>query len=426
MATTDTARVTSSTRPLWPRASLIALTGLNLLDYLDRQILNASLPHVQSELGLDDTQGGMAMTAFMLGYFLTSPIFGYLGDRMPRRWLVGAGVVVWSIGTLFTGHVHWFVTLLLFRALVGFGEASFGTISPGWIADLFPKEKRNNAITIFYLAIPVGSALGFLYGGYMAENYGWRAAFQVAGYAGLVLALVLFFLPEPARGASDPDAGAAHAHHLPGWRSFLQLAKYPQYRLIQAGYIAQTFALGGFQVWAPTFLYRVHGMALGEADFFFGSSLAVSGLFATLLGGFAATKWQQRTGTGYASVLALSATLGAPLAFLAFTLPDLTMARAALVGAMFCVFMCTGPVNTMILETVPVAMRATAMAGSIFLIHAFGDLWSPTIVGRLSDQWGDLGKAVLVALPGALLVSAFFWIWLLIYVKRERAKTAAA
>ena len=205
----------NANKPAWPLVSLAVLTGLNLLDYLDRQLLAAVLPPLQAELHLGDEQAGNIGTAFMLGYFLTAPIFGYLGDRMPRRWLIAAGVFVWSLGTLLSGHANAYVSLLLFRTLVGFGEASFGTISPGWIADLFSPTKRNNAISWFYLAIPVGSALGYILGGWIAAHYGWRAAFLFAGYPGLLLAFLLFLLREPARGASelaaksDPGQGAS-------------------------------------------------------------------------------------------------------------------------------------------------------------------------------------------------------------------------
>ncbi|MEO7413911.1 MAG: MFS transporter, partial [Opitutaceae bacterium] len=190
-------------KPAWPIASLVVLTGLNLLDYLDRQLLAAVLPPLQKELGLNDEQAGTIATAFMLGYFLTSPIFGYLGDRLPRRWLIAAGVFVWSLGTLLSGHANAYVMLIFFRVLVGFGEASFGTISPGWIADLFPPGRRNIMISWFYVAIPVGSALGYILGGWIAAHHGWRAAFIFAGYPGLLLAFVLFLLREPKRGGQE-------------------------------------------------------------------------------------------------------------------------------------------------------------------------------------------------------------------------------
>ena len=399
--------------------SLSVLTGLNLLDYLDRQLLAAVLPALQAELKFGDEQAGTIATAFMLGYFLTAPIFGYLGDRMSRRWLIAAGVFVWSLGTLLCGHAGTLGSLIFFRVLVGFGEASFGTISPGWIADLFPAARRNNAISIFYLAIPVGSALGYILGGFMAARYGWRSAFLWAGYPGLLLALGLFFLPEPVRGASDEKV--AVAVKPPGWRVYLDLLGFRGYLLVVAGYVAQTFALGGFAFWAPTFLHRVHGMDVEAAGRFFGLSLVATGLVATLAGGYAATAWQKRTGTGYAWILALSSLAAGPAAFAAFAIGDLALAKIALIAAMALLFLATGPVNTLILETVPPAMRACAMAGSIFAIHMFGDLWSPKMVGYLSDRWGNLQQATLWVLPVSLLVSAFFWGWLVLFVRRERA-----
>jgi MFS family permease len=408
-------------KPLWPVASLAVLTGLNLLDYLDRQLLAAVLPPLQAELGFNDEHAGNIATAFMLGYFLTAPIFGYLGDRLPRRWLIAAGVFVWSLGTLLSGHANAYVSLIFFRVLVGFGEASFGTISPGWIADLFSREKRNNAISWFYLAIPVGSALGYIAGGLLAKHYGWRAAFLFAGYPGLLLAFVLFLLREPARGATEAASeNQSAAVDAPGWRSYSLLVKYPAYLLVIAGYVAQTFAMGGFSFWAPSFLVRVHHMELDAATGFFGRTLVIMGLVSTLGGGYLATVWQRRTGTGYAWVLALSAIVAVPAAFGAFTLPDLALAKTSMTVAIFLLFVCTGPLNTLILETVPVRMRASAVAASIFSIHMFGDLWSPKFVGYLSDRWGDLQRACLWVLPGALVVSAALWCWLVAYVRRER------
>ncbi len=408
-------------------ASLAVLTGLNLLDYLDRQLLAAVLPPLQAELHVGDEQAGNIGTAFMLGYFLTSPIFGYLGDRMPRRWLIAAGVFVWSLGTLLSGHANAYVALIFFRTLVGFGEASFGTISPGWIADLFPPARRNVALSWFYLAIPVGSALGYIIGGLIAKHYGWRAAFLFAGYPGLLLAFVLFLLREPARGGTEVKIPAQVTAGGPvGWRSYGELLRFPSYLLVIAGYVAQTFAMGGFSFWAPTFLVRVHHMELDAATGFFGQALVITGLIATLGGGYLASAWQRRTGTGYAWVLALSAILSIPAAFAAFMFQDLVLAKGALAAAMFLLFVCTGPLNTLILETVPVRLRASAVAASIFSIHMFGDLWSPKFVGYLSDRWGDLQRACLWALPGALILSTFFWCWLVVWTKREKARVTVS
>ena len=402
------ATVTADARPLRPIATLIALTGLNLLDYLDRQLLGAVLTPLKEEMGFSDHQLGTLQTAFMLGYFLTAPIFGYLGDKCSRRTLIAAGVVVWSLGTLLTGHGNAFLSLLIFRVLVGLGEASFGTISPGWIADLFPPAKRNFAISIFYLAIPVGSAIGYIVGSAIAAHHGWRAAFLWAGYPGLLLAFVLYLFREPPRGASDV-VDAAHARPSAGLKNYLLLWTYPRYTLVVAGYTAQTFALGGFALWAPTFLYRVHGMSVAQAGLFFGGTLVVTGLVATLVGGWLATLWQRKNPTGYARMLALAAILAVPVSFAAFLLDNKLASQLCLAASMFLLFLPTGPINTLILETVPVAFRASAMAASIFTIHLLGDLWSPAIVGYLSDRTGSLQQAVLI-LPLALVVSAVLWI----------------
>lgn len=409
-------------KPIWPAGTLAILTGINLLNYLDRYVLPAVLTPIKDELHLSDSRLGALGTAFMLGYFLTSPIFGYLGDRWPRKYLIALGVIVWSIGTLLSGRAGGFGEFVFFRVLVGLGEASYGTISPAWIADLYDSKRRNNALSIFYAAIPVGSALGYLVGGIIAAHWGWRPAFYVAGAPGLILGLGLLRLREPSRGACDPDkhlpASGVRLREAVGFKRSLAQALHGYagllgirpYVLVVAGYVAQTFALGGFAFWAPTFLYRVHGMSVQSAAVFFGESLVATGFAATVLGGLAATAWQKRHPSGYARVLALSALAAVPFSFAAFLLADASLAKAALIAAMFLIFIPTGPVNTLILETVPTAMRASAMAASIFAIHLLGDLESPNLVGIVSDRLGgNLQRAVLWTLPVALVVCAAIW-----------------
>src|SRR3982751_4026305 len=149
-------------RPAWV---LVILTGLNLLNYLDRSVLNAVRTPLAADFGLNYGDSGRAVTAFMIGYFVTSPFFGYLGDRFSRKWLIAFGIFVWSLGTILTGYATSFAVLLGYRVLVGLGEASYATISPSLISDAFVRSKRNNALTIFYVAVPVGYALGYLLGG---------------------------------------------------------------------------------------------------------------------------------------------------------------------------------------------------------------------------------------------------------------------
>jgi MFS family permease len=388
-------------RELSPAWTLFILTGLNLFNYLDRFVLSAVLPKIQETLGLDDLQGGTLGTAFMIGYFLTSPFFGLLGDRMSRKWLIAFGIFVWSIGTLLSGLATGFTMLVCYRLMVGVGEASYATISPSIISDKFSGPKRNTALTIFYVAIPVGAALGSFIGGQVAAHSSWRNAFIWAGAPGLLLAVVLLPFADAPR---DP---AAQAAPKPTFKDVLSLFRIPNYLLVVLGYTAYTFALGGFQHWGSSFLQRVHNVPVDRAGTFFLASLAISGLVATFLGGLAASALQKRTPAGYALVLAVSVLLAVPVAFVALSWRDTSAAMWALAASMFLLFLSTGPTNTLILETVPAHLRASAMALSIFTIHLLGDMLSPRIIGQVAKTAG-LGPAMLV-LPAALIPAAALW-----------------
>ena len=390
---------------------LFILTGLNLFNYLDRSVLSAVLPALQKDLGLDDDQGGTLGTAFMLGYFLTSPLFGFLGDRLPRKWLIAAGIFIWSLGTLLSGLANGFWSLIAYRVLVGVGEASYATISPSLIADRFFGTKRNTAITIFYVAIPIGAALGFILGGQIAAEWSWRHAFIWAGAPGLLLALLLIpFADTPRSDASGKEK--------PTVRDALRLFCSGDYMLVILGYTAYTFALGGFQHWGQSFLVREHGLALDHAGNFFGLTMVIAGLAGTFLGGMTASAWQKRTRAGYAWLLGLSVAASVPCAYLALTTRATPMAMALLCLTMFLLFLSMGPVNTLILETAPAQLRASAMAVSIFMIHLFGDLWSPKIVGVIAKR-SSLGEGVLV-LPIALLPAAVLWLLLALRMRRRQ------
>jgi 1-acyl-sn-glycerol-3-phosphate acyltransferase len=389
--------------PFW---ILFILTGLNLFNYLDRSVLYAVRTPMAEDFGIGYGDSGRLLTAFMIGYFVTSPFFGFLGDRFSRKWLIAIGIFVWSLGTVLTGFAGSFAMLLLFRVLVGVGEASYATISPSLISDAFTSTRRNNALTIFYVAIPVGSALGYLVGGEISNQWSWRHAFIWAGLPGLFLAAVLLPFREPKRGQADLQGGEEVAR--PKFSDYGKLIKNWNYQLVIWGYVAYTFALGAFAFWGPTFLEKVHGFSTSNANRFFSLVLVIAGLVGTLLGGFAASAWQKKNPAGYAWMLSLSVFLAVPSSFGAFLVPDPKVSMILLGTSMFLLFLSTGPVNTLIIESVPVNLRASAMAMSIFMIHLFGDMWSPEIVGRLADAWSDLNSAVMI-LPGVLLLCSLVW-----------------
>jgi len=394
----------SSTTAAW--CALAILSALNMLNYLDRYVMSAVLTPMQKELALSDGGAGWAASAFMLGYFITAPIFGYLGDRYPRKYLMLGGVLIWSLATAGSGLANDFAQLFAIRMVVGVGEACFVTMGPSWISDVFAATRRNTALTLFYVAIPFGSAIGFTIGGWFAQHGDWRGAFIYAGLPGVLLALSLLLLREPRRGESDGIEGEIVPKAGAGEVAGLLLNR--RYNLLVWGYAAQTFSIGAFGVWGPTFLHRVHGLPLDKSSTIFGAMLAGSGLAATLLGGLLANALRRRTPAGYVWVMALSLIAATPVCFFALMIGNATLSLIGLGTSMFFLFLPTGPIVSEIFEIVPVHLRASAMAMCIFITHLFGDFASPTVVGNLSTVTGDLQKAVLI-LPLVLLIGAVLW-----------------
>jgi len=403
--------------------TLAILSGLNLLNYLDRYVMSAVLTPLQNELHLNDADGGGLASAFMLGYFVTAPIFGYLGDRFPRKYLMLGGVVVWSLATTGSGLAHNFWQLCVIRVFVGVGEACFVTMGPSWISDLFASTQRNMALTFFYVAIPFGSAIGFTIGGWFADHGLWRSAFLWVGLPGVLLALMLLLLKEPGRGAADGVADEVQRHAKATVREVVGLLFNRRYNLLVWGYTAQVFALGAFGFWGPKFLFQVHGLHLGYASTIFGEMLAGAGLVGTLLGGFIATGLRKRSPAGYVLLMAFSLILAVPVCFFALKVGNTTLSLVGLGVSMFFLFLPTGPITSEIFEIVPVHLRTNAVALCTFIIHLFGDLTSPTIVGYISDRAHNLQTGVMI-LPAVLLIGAVLWS-LLVYFTREPIKIEA-
>ena len=242
--------------------ALIILTSLNLLDYLDRYLVASLGSLVKAEMGLSDRAFGFLGTAFFLVYLCASPIFGYLGDRWGRLRLMAGGAVLWSLATSLTFWVGSYPALLLARGAVGVGEASFGTLSPAYLADILPLGRRGRALGWFYLAIPVGSALAYLVGGLMGSHWGWRPAFLLAGLPGLAMAALVWRLPgiRPQAAAPTPPAS------IPLLGASWGLLKIPTFRWVSLGYGMVTFALGGLAFWMPHYLEISKGLSLAQAN----------------------------------------------------------------------------------------------------------------------------------------------------------------
>lgn len=400
-----------------PGAILALLTGCNLLNYLDRLVVSAVLPKLQEELGLSNFQGGLLATVFLVGYFATSPIFGALGDRLPRKGLIAVGVLVWSAATIASGFATGLWSLIAARVLVGVGEASYATLAPTIIDDVTPADRKGRALGVFYIATPIGAALGYLVGGFVESRWGWRAAFFVAGGPGIALSLVCLLIAEPVRKLATEKASIL--------RDVGKLARVGLYRKAVLGYCAYTAAIGAFSYWAPKFLYARYDLALATANFRFGLITVVAGALGTIVGG----RWADRASKaalasaptphgggadgaearlrGLLRICAIGSAVGAPIAVACFLSPTPAVFFPLVFVAIAFLFLNTSPINAAILQAVPSELRASAMALSIFSIHVFGDLWSPPLVGWLADHVPM--QLAMMALPLAIAASAWLW-----------------
>ncbi len=392
-----------------PKAILALLTALNLLNYLDRYVLSAVLKPLQDELQLSNFVGGSLATVFLLGFFVTSPLFGHWSDRAGpggRRALIVLGVVVWSVATVATGLATNTWTLLLARAVVGVGEASYVTIAPTIIDEVAPPEKKGSWLALFYTAIPVGSALGYLTGGAVEHaTHDWRYAFFVAGGPGILLGMLCLLIHEPARRL------VAERTNL--LRTAGTLSRVPLYRALVLGQCAYTFAIGGFAYWAPKYVAAQYGMETGHASFVFGLVTVAGGAIGTLVGGRLgdrATRGQTADALiarGNMSVSAIATGLGAPLAAAALGASTGNVFFAIVLPCQIALFIPGGPFNVAILRSVPGELRASAMALSIFASHLLGDLWSPPLIGLVADH-APMAWAML-AVPITFALAALIW-----------------
>jgi MFS transporter, Spinster family, sphingosine-1-phosphate transporter len=395
--------------PISPKAARMAvalLFGVNFLNYIDRYVIAAVAPLIQADFSLKDTQLGLIGSMFMVAYMAASPVAGVLADRFPRRYFVGGGVLVWSLATMASGLAAGYRQLLAARSLIGLGEAGFGGVAPTLISDLFPREKRGRVLSYFYVAIPVGSALGFLLGGYVGQHWGWRHAFYIAGGPGLLLGVLAFFMAEPPRGAGDGAVLEAHKFNVGAAR---ELARNASFVYTTLGMSAMTFALGGMAYWMPTFFHRQRGLPLDEANTVFGAMTVGSGLVGTFLGGFLGDSLLKRTPKAYLLVSGWGMLLAVPAAYVGLHATQPGVYLPAIFAAEVLVFLNTGPANAVLVNVALPEVRATAISASIFVYHLLGDVPSPILIGRLSDRTGSLESALMLT-TAAMGVSGLFYL----------------
>ena len=377
--------------------ALFILTALNFVNYIDRSVLFAVQPLIQSEFHRSDAQFGLLTSAFIICYMCTAPFIGPLADRYNRRRIMVIGALIWSGATLLTAVTHNFETLFVRHLIVGIGEATFVTIAPAFISDMYPEHRRGRIMSIFASALPLGVALGYIVGGHLGLAYGWRHAFLIASIPGFILAVMLMFVDEPQRGSQDHLKDSLERGTIFG------LLKNGAFWSCTLGMAMMTFALGGMQVWMPTFLARVRNVPLDKANFIFGAMTLAAGFLATFIGGWVGDYLLRYTKGAYYLVSGIGMTIGVPAIYLAVTYTGTLMYPAIFVAEFF-VLLNTAPLNAALVNSVSARIRATAVAANIFVIHILGDAISPTLMGYISDRTNL--RTAFLAVTVAVAISA--------------------
>jgi len=386
--------------------AVAVLTAMNLLNYADRYIPSAIKSLYKKDLHLTDFQTSVPLTAFVLVYVVASPVFGALADRVERKKLIAIGVAAWSIATAAAAAATGFVSFFIARAAVGIGEAAYATLSPSVLSDFYPPQRRNRILTFFYLAIPVGAAVGFTTGAWVGKSFGWRPAFLVAGIPGLLVAGLALKIKEPPRGYYDREK----REHKGGWLKALQaFRKNPNFVCATAGYTAVMFAGGAIADWFPTYLQRERGFELSTAGTIVGVVTVGCGIAGTAAGSYAADKLVGKVSHPYLAFSGLAMIPATACAALTLLIPGKAAAVVFLAVGQFFAWSYNGPINAMIVNSVPSPLRTRAISISVLLTHLFGDAISPSVVGFISDKDGGLRDAMWAA-PVALAIGTVIWL----------------
>jgi MFS transporter, Spinster family, sphingosine-1-phosphate transporter len=378
-------------------ATFVILFVIHLLDYLDRNILTSLQPQLRKSIeGLNgpdaNTRWGQLATIFLLSFSLFSPVMGWLGDRYRRTWLLAAGVGVWSLATIGSGLAKDYTHLVIARSLLGIGEATYGVIATTMLFDLFRPDQRSRLMSAFYLAMPLGSAMGIILGPIIANRFGWHNAFFLVGAPGLAATLLVLFLPEPIRGASEgvnPERLKEQERAGATREDYIDLMVNSSYTYSVFGMSAYTFAIGGLLVWVPAYLFYTRGIEQEHATLLLGGVTLASAIVGMTTGGWLADRLARAKPGALFIVPGLSMLASIPFVILALISKQEPIIYGSIFMAETLMFVNTGPCSAIIANVVQPNLRAAAFAISYSAAHFLGDIWSPTLIGKTADSFGD-------------------------------------
>ena len=405
-----------------PMIALVTLSLLNLLNYADRYVVSSLVPFLeksidQGGLALTHTQSGWLYSAFIVVYMIAAPAFGFIADRFPRLHVLAAAVAFWSVLTLLGGFAWGFWSLLIMRALTGIGEAAYASVAPAVLADEFPAKQQSRAMAFFNAAIPVGAAIGFTLGGVVGSKYGWREAFFVAGGPGLFLALVIYFLRDPKRGAMDTHVVV---NAPPTLRSAAGILLRPRWLWTTMGYALQTAGFGSLGFWTPTYLEKAWGLSVESSSTMFGVVIVVTGITGTMAGGFLGDWWYQRKPTAHLWICGITSFLAAASILFVLYAPNVTAMWCGVTLGSFFLVMSVGPVHAHLVHILNPAERGTGMALAIFVLHVFGDVPAGPMIGWIAQ--GSGWKIAYMSIPIFIFLAGIIWCLGAMYEQRVRSQ----
>ena len=386
------------------------MVGINFLNYMDRYVAAVAAPLIQKEFNLSNADIGLLASAFLLVYAVAALPFGYWADRGVRRTVVGIGVAIWSLATLFTGFARNFFQLFLSRAILGIGEASYYPAGTSLLSDYFPKDQRGRVMSIWGVGSTIGIAVGFAGGGYIADKFGWRNAFFFAAVPGILFALLAFGLREPLRGSVEARGTAVKETRDANLRTFLGLMRIPTLRATILSQTVLYFVLASNAFWLPTLLVRRFDLSVSQAGLFAGIVLVLGGLIGTLAGGWIADRLARKNPAAHLQVGIVGFLIGAVFIAISLLAPlnigPIPIFVPAFLITVIALYLNAGPFTALAQNVVSPALRASSVTMLLFVAHVFGDSHSTFDVGFLADRVGSLQTALLITSPTLLVVAA--------------------
>jgi predicted MFS family arabinose efflux permease len=401
----------STDRALRTRVLLLLLFAY-IFNFIDRNIAGVLAVPIREEFNLSDTALSQLGVAFGIFYAVIAIPIAWAADRKSRVNIISVAIALWSLFTAACGLAQNYTQLVVARMGVAVGEA--GGIAPSYslISDYFPREKRSRALAFYSLGIPIGSALGVFFGGWLASHLSWRSAFLIVGLAGLPAALLIKLLvPEPVRGRFDVPQPPAASQSEGVARALLGN---PSFWLLSFGAASGSILGYGLIFWLPSFFNRSFGLALQDVGWFYGSIVLVGGGLGTWLGGWFGDRIGPSRPGGYALIPAVCFIITAPTFALGLFAPDLWICWLLFTFGQMLALAWLGPVITAVQHIVVPSMRATASASFLFINNLIGIAFGIYFLGWLSDAMkaahgeDSLRFSILYGLAFYLLAAMFY------------------